>query len=70
MEKKWFIEVEMEKKLRIKLVRSFSGRLKKHLRTVEALGLHKIGQVVEKNKCPQIEGMIQQVRHLVETEEV
>ncbi len=57
-------------KLRIKLVRSVIGSKKDQKATVEALGLKKISQVVEKNDTPEIKGMINKVRHLVEVEEV
>ncbi|HZX45765.1 MAG TPA: 50S ribosomal protein L30 [Clostridia bacterium] len=57
-------------KLRIKLVRSVIGSKKDQKATVEALGLRKISQVVEKNDTPEIRGMINKVRHLVEVEEV
>ena len=35
--------------------------------TLSALGLRKIGSVVEKEASPQIEGMIKKVDHLVST---
>ena len=35
-------------------------------RTLDALGLHKISQVVEKEDTPVIRGMIRKVHHLVE----
>jgi large subunit ribosomal protein L30 len=57
-------------KLRIKLIRSVIGSKKDQKATVEALGLKKISQVVEKNDTPEIRGMINKVRHLVEVEEV
>jgi len=53
-------------KIKIKLVRSLIGRPEKHRRTIEALGLRKIGQVVEKEDTPQIRGMIAQVNYMVE----
>lgn len=56
--------------LRIKLVRSNIGRIEKHRRTVEALGLKKIGQVVEKNDTPQIRGMINAIDFMLEVEEI
>lgn len=56
--------------LRIKLVRSNIGRIQKHRRTIEALGLKKIGQVVEKKDTPQIRGMINSVDFMVEVEEI
>ena len=53
-------------KIKIKLVRSLIGRPEKHRRTIEALGLRKVGQVVEKEDTPQIRGMIEQVSYMVE----
>ena len=57
-------------KLQIKLVRSTIGRIKDQIATVEALGLHKIRSVVEKEDTPQIRGMINKVSHLVEVTEL
>ena len=59
----------MANKLRIKLVKSTIGAIPKHRLTVEALGLRKLNQTVEKLDNPQMRGMVQQVRHLVEIEE-
>lgn len=53
-------------KIKIKLVRSVIGKEEKHKKTVEALGLRKIGQVVEKEDTPQIRGMIALVDYMVE----
>ncbi|NLX61426.1 MAG: 50S ribosomal protein L30 [Tissierellia bacterium] len=53
-------------KIRIKLVKSVIGKPEKHKRTIEALGLRKIGQVVEKEDTPQIRGMIDKVNYMVE----
>ena len=58
------------KKLRIKLIKSTIGRKPKHRRTVEALGLRKIGSIVEKEASPQILGMVQQVSYMLEVEEI
>ena len=52
--------------IKVKLVRSTIGVLPKHKKTVEALGLRKIGQVVEKQDNPQMRGMVNQVNHLVQ----
>jgi large subunit ribosomal protein L30 len=52
--------------LKIKLVKSPIGRPETHKKTVEALGLRKIGHVVEKNDTPQIRGMIHQIDYMVE----
>ncbi len=56
--------------LRIKLIKSNIGRIEKHRRTVEALGLKKIGQVVEKKDTPQIRGMINAIDFMLEVEEI
>ncbi len=61
----------MEKKrVKIKWVKSTIGRSYKQKRTIRALGLTKLNQVVEKELTPQIEGMIKKVSHLVKVEEV
>lgn len=52
--------------IKIKLKRSPIGRIEKHRRTVKALGLKKVGQVVEKQDTPQIRGMIRTVDFMVE----
>ena len=51
--------------IKVKLVKSTIGALPKHKLTVEALGLKKIGQVVEKQDNAQMRGMIDQVNYLV-----
>ena len=60
----------MANSLRIKLVKSTIGALPKHKKTVEALGLRKISQTVEKQDNPQMRGMIFQVKHLLAVEEI
>ncbi len=62
-------ETEQEKKLRVTLVKSTAGRLVKQQRTVEALGLKKIGQTVEVRDNAASRGMIHTVSHLVSVEE-
>ncbi len=57
-------------KLEIKLVRSKIGRIDKHKRTVEALGLNKIGDVVVKEDTPSIRGMIDAIDFMLEVKEV
>lgn len=59
-----------EKKLQIKLKRSVIGRPENQKRTVEALGFHRLNQVVVHTETPQIRGMINKVIHLIEVEEV
>lgn len=52
--------------IKIKLIRSLIGKPELHRKTIQALGLRKIGQVVEKNDTPQIRGMIHQVDYMVD----
>jgi large subunit ribosomal protein L30 len=51
--------------IKVKLVKSTIGALPKHRATVEALGLKKIGQVIEKQDNAQMRAMVNQVNHLV-----
>lgn len=60
----------MAKKLRVTLVRSPIGYAKRQKRTVEALGLRKVNQVVEKPDNGATRGMVECVAHLVECEEI
>ncbi|MGE5265484.1 MAG: 50S ribosomal protein L30 [Acidobacteriota bacterium] len=57
-------------KLKITWVKSAIGYKKNQKATITALGLHKLGQVIEHQDTPQIRGMIFTVRHLVKWEEV
>lgn len=52
--------------IKIKLNKSPIGKTGAQKKTIKALGLKKIGQVVEKNDTPQIRGMIHQVDYMVE----
>ena len=54
------------KRLRVKQVRSGSGRPALHRRTLQALGLRHHQDVIEVVDNPAIRGMLFQVRHLVE----
>ncbi|MDR2861302.1 MAG: 50S ribosomal protein L30 [Syntrophobacterales bacterium] len=58
------------KKYKVTQVRSTIKRPGDQKRTMEALGLRKINQTVEHQATPQIEGMINAVRHLVKVEEI
>jgi large subunit ribosomal protein L30 len=61
---------EQEKLLRIKQVRSLSGRPAKHRATMEALGFRRHQQTIVQKDNAAIRGMLFQVQHLVEVEEV
>ncbi len=60
----------MANKLKITLVKSTIGAKPQHKKTIEALGLRKIRQSVEKLDNAQMRGMIHQVKHLVQVEEI
>lgn len=55
--------------IKVKQVRSAIGRTKTQKRTLEALGLKKLHQVVEHEASPAVLGMVAAVRHLVEVQE-
>ncbi len=59
-----------DKKLRITWLKSAIGYKKNQKATIAALGLHRLGQVIEHQDTPQIRGMLFAVRHLVKWEEV
>ena len=60
----------MMTKIKVTQVKSQIGRLQNQKRTLEALGLKKINQVVEHESTPQIMGMVNAIKHLIEVEEV
>jgi large subunit ribosomal protein L30 len=61
----------MAKKLKITQVRSvIHSQEKKHKRVMTALGFTKNYATLYKNDNPQIRGMLHQVRHLIEVEEI
>lgn len=57
-------------KLEIKLVKSTIGRIEKHRRTVQALGLKKVGQTVVREATPATLGMVKAVDFMLEVKEV
>ena len=50
---------------KITQVRSGIGQSSRHVRTLRALGLGKIGRSAEHRDSPQLRGMLRQVSHLV-----
>jgi large subunit ribosomal protein L30 len=61
----------MAKKLKITQVKSIIGSQEsKHKRVMQSLGFRKNYRTLYKNDSPQIRGMLQKVRHLVEWEEM
>ena len=57
-------------KLRIKLVKIRFGRIKKHAASLSGLGLRKINQEVIIDATPENMGMVNQVKYLLEVEDV
>ncbi len=53
-------------KIRIKQVKSRINRPAQQKKTLDALGLRKMNKVVEVEATPQVLGMVNKVRHLVE----
>jgi large subunit ribosomal protein L30 len=60
----------MASRVRIRQIKSASGHPSDQARTIRALGIRRLHQVVEHNDTPQVRGMIFKVRHLVEVAEV
>jgi large subunit ribosomal protein L30 len=55
-------------KIKVTKVKSAINRTQTQNRTLEALGLKKIGQTVEHDDTPNILGMVNKVKHLVSME--
>jgi large subunit ribosomal protein L30 len=56
-------------KVRITQRRSRNGSNAAQRATLRSLGLHRVNHAVEREDSPQLRGMIERVRHLVEVEE-
>jgi large subunit ribosomal protein L30 len=52
--------------VKITQIRSGIGQSDRHLGTLRALGLGKIGRSAEHKDSPQLQGMLRQVRHLIQ----
>lgn len=57
-------------KIKVTQVKSQIRRPQNQKRTLEALGLRKLNQVVEHEATPSILGMVNTVKHLLSVEEV
>ena len=53
-------------KLTVRLVRSAIGRPEKHRLVLRGMGLTKMQKIVELPDTPQMRGMIEKVKHLVQ----
>ena len=54
--------------IKVTQVRSAINRPKRQKLTIQALGLRKLNQTIEKEATPQILGMIKKVEHLLRVE--
>ena len=61
---------DVAKKLKITWVKSTIGCRREHRRTIRALGLKRLHDVVYQEPSPQIKGMLRKVSYLVAVEEV
>ncbi len=57
-------------KIKITQVKSRIGSTKRQKRTLDALGLRKLNKTIEVENTPQIMGMVNKVRHLVNVEDI
>ena len=55
--------------LKIKLVKSLNGRLKKHIATANSMGLRKIGDVTVQPDNAQTRGKVAQIGYLLQVTE-
>jgi large subunit ribosomal protein L30 len=55
-------------KIKIKQIRSGINRPSRQKKTLKALGLKGVNDVVEHNETPQITGMVNSINHLVTIE--
>jgi len=59
-----------DKKIRVKMVKSSIGRLKKHKACLQGLGLRKINSTVEVIDTAENRGMINKISYMLEVEEI
>lgn len=58
-----------DKKLKVTLVRSFHGRLKKHQACVRGLGLRRMHQTVDVADTPENRGMVNKISYMLRVED-
>lgn len=59
-----------DKKLRLTLQRSISGRKPSHTATIAALGLKRLNRMIEVKDNPAMRGMVKKVAYLLKVEEI
>ena len=65
-----YLKTYVMKKIKVTQVRSAIDRPERQKRSLQALGLKKMHQTVEHNGTPQILGIVEKVKHLVQVEEI
>ncbi|MBU0456158.1 MAG: 50S ribosomal protein L30 [Pseudomonadota bacterium] len=56
--------------LKVTLIKSMNGRLKKHIACVQALGLRRMHQTVFVQDTPSIRGVLNKVSYMLKVEEI
>ena len=59
----------MDKKIKIKLVKSLIGRIPKHIQIAKQLGLRKLNSEVVHQDTPSIRGLVNVIYYMVNVEE-
>lgn len=59
------LEIDNDNFITIKQVHSGAGRIQAQIATLKGLGLNKINRVSKLKNTPEIQGMLQKVKHLV-----
>lgn len=57
-------------KLRVEYVKSIIGSSQRQRRTLQALGLKRLGDVIEVENTPTMWGMLNKLSHLIQVQEV
>lgn len=57
-------------KIKVTQIKSAIDQSERNKKTLQALGLRKVNQSVEKEITPQIEGMVKRIHHLIKTESI
>jgi large subunit ribosomal protein L30 len=67
--KKYWVKDMADKELKVTLIKSASGRLKKHQACVRGLGLRRTNHTVMVKDTPENRGMINKVSYMLSVEE-
>jgi large subunit ribosomal protein L30 len=67
--KKFWVNDMADKELKVTLIKSVSGRLKKHQACVRGLGLRRTNHTVVVKDTPENRGMINKVSYMLSVEE-